>query len=198
MTRSVTWYLRKFGFKTKYAYEDKLPIRAAPAVLCKRKLCIYILSSPHYKKIMLSNYIDTKWETCTTSCGYAKNRKTRCERLPRWLRVSWVAWGPSDTVIFEREAVRALQKNVPVFEVLAMETLPRDSASPEDCLHVGALQVLVTELRFRVDNFYELMLYLLWGEIDVKGKKAELTERLVWSRLFLHTYKPNPIARRPS
>ena len=28
-----------------------------------------------------------------------------------------------------------------------METLPRDSASPEDCSHVGALQVLVTALR---------------------------------------------------
>ena len=32
------------------------------------------------------------------------------------------------------------------------------------------------------------MLYLLWGEVDVKGKKAELTERFVWSCLFLHTY----------
>ena len=41
---------------------------------------------------------------------------------------------------------------------------------------------------FRVDAFYELMLYLLWGEVDVKGKKAELTERFVWSCLFLHTY----------
>ena len=41
---------------------------------------------------------------------------------------------------------------------------------------------------FRVDTFYELMLYLLWGEVDVKGKKAELTERFVWSCLFLHTY----------
>ena len=42
-----------------------------------------------------------------------------------------------NTVIFEREAVRTLQKNAPVFDVLAMETLPRDSASPEDCSHVG-------------------------------------------------------------
>ena len=51
------------------------------------------------------------------------------------------------TVIFERGAVRALQKNAPVFEVLAIETLLRDSASPEDRSHVGALQVLVTALR---------------------------------------------------
>ena len=45
--------------------------------------------------------------------------------------------------------VRALQKkkNAPGFEVLAMETLPRDSASTEDCSHVGALQILVTGLR---------------------------------------------------
>ena len=33
--------------------------------------------------------------TCTTSCGCAQNRKTGCERLPGWHRVSWVAWGPS-------------------------------------------------------------------------------------------------------
>ena len=54
------------------------------------------------------------------------------------------------------------------------------------------------KVTFRVDAFYELMLYLLWGEVDVKGKKAELTERWVWSCLFLHTYKPDPIPRRPS
>ena len=88
-----------------------------------------------------------EWGTCTSSCGCAKNRKTGCERLPGWHRVSWVAWGPSNTVIFEREAVRALQKNVPVFEVLAIETLPRDSAFLEDCSHVDSLQVLVTALR---------------------------------------------------
>ena len=46
---------------------------------------------------------------------------------------------------------------------------------------------------FRVDAFYELMLYLLLGEVDVKGKNAELTERFVWSCLFLHTYN-NPSA----
>ena len=51
-----------------------------------------------------------EWGTCTSSCGCAKNRKTGYERLPGWHRVSWVACGPSDTVIFEREAVRALQK----------------------------------------------------------------------------------------
>ena len=88
-----------------------------------------------------------EWGTCTSSCGCAKIRKTGCERLPGWHRVRWVAWGPSDTIIFEREAVRALQKTAPVFVVLAMETLPRASASPEDCSHVGALQVLVTALR---------------------------------------------------
>ena len=84
-------------------------------------------------------------------------------------------------------------KNAPVFEVLAMELLPRDSASPEDCSHVGTLQVFgdyaSLKATFRVDAFYELMLYLLWGEVDVKGKKAELTARFVWSCLFLHAYK---------
>ena len=43
---------------------------------------------------------------------------------------------------FSREKVFELcKKNAPVIEVLAMETLPRDSASPEDCSHVDALQV---------------------------------------------------------
>ena len=49
-----------------------------------------------------------------------------------------------------------------------------------------------------VDVFNELLLYLLWGEIDFNGKKAELTERLVWSCLFLHTYKLDPLPRVPS
>ena len=78
---------------------------------------------------------------------------------------------------FRERSCSSSAKNAPVFVVLAMETLLRDSAFPEDCSHVGALQVLVTALR--VDAFYELMLYLLGGEVDVKGKKAELTERLV-------------------
>ena len=77
-----------------------------------------------------SGTVGKGWGTCTSSCGCAKNRKTGCERLPGWHRISWVVWGPSDTVIFEREAVQALQKNAPVFEVLAMETLARDSAPP--------------------------------------------------------------------
>ena len=99
-----------------------------------------------------------KWGTCTSSCGCAKYRKTGCERLPVWHRVSWEAWGPSNTVIFEREAVRALQKNVPVFKVLATETLPRDSASLEDCshMHVGALQVLVTAFRSKRPSAWTL------------------------------------------
>ena len=97
-----------------------------------------------------------EWGTCTSSCGCAKNRKTGCERLPGWHRVIWVAWGPSNTVIFEREAVRTLQKNAPVFDDLAMETLPRDSASPEDCSHVGTLQVLVTALRSKRPSAWTL------------------------------------------
>ena len=97
-----------------------------------------------------------QWGTCTSSCGCAKNRKTGCERLPGWHRVSWVARGPSNTVIFEREAVRTLQKNAPVFDVLAMETLPRDSASPEDRSHVGTLQVLVTALRSKRPSAWTL------------------------------------------
>ena len=103
-----------------------------------------------------SKAFGSQWGTCTSSCGCAKNRKTGCEWLPRWHRVSWVVWGPSDTVIFEREAVRALQKNAPVFEVLAMETVPRDSASPEDFSHVGALQVLVTALRSKRPSAWTL------------------------------------------
>ena len=35
--------------------------------------------------------IVSQWGTCTSSCGWAKNRKTGCERLPGWHRVSWVA-----------------------------------------------------------------------------------------------------------
>ena len=40
---------------------------------------------------------------------------------------------------FSREKLFELcKKNAPAFEVLVMETLPRDSASTEDCSHVGA------------------------------------------------------------
>ena len=67
-----------------------------------------------------------------------------------------------------------------------METLPRDSASPKDCSHVGALHVLVTSTAVRskrpsacMDAFYELMLYLLCGEVNVKGWKAEVTDRVI-------------------
>ena len=49
---------------------------------------------------------------------------------------------------FSREKLFELcKKNAPVFDVLDMEMLPKDSASPEDCSHVGTLQVLVTALR---------------------------------------------------
>ena len=53
--------------------------------------------------------------------------------------------------------MRTLQKNAPVFDVLAMETLPRDSASPEDCSHVGTLQVLVTALRSKRPSAWTLL-----------------------------------------
>ena len=48
---------------------------------------------------------------------------------------------------FRERSCSSSEKNVPVFEVLAIERLPRDSAPLEDCSHVGALQVLVTALR---------------------------------------------------
>ena len=37
---------------------------------------------------------------------------------------------------FRERSCSSSATNAPVFEVLAMETLPRDSASPEDCSHV--------------------------------------------------------------
>ena len=121
---------------------------------CGRKpIAMYVISGHSWRCVQLGT---VKWGTCTSSCGCAKNRKTGCERLPGWHRVSWVAWEPSNTVIFEREAVRTLQKNAPVFDVLAMETLPRDSASPEDCSHVGTLQVLVTALRSKRPSAWTL------------------------------------------
>ena len=47
-------------------------------------------------------------------------------------------------------------KNAPVFDVLAMETSPRDFASPEDGSHVGTLQVLVTALRSKRPSAWTL------------------------------------------
>ena len=58
---------------------------------------------------------------------------------------------------FSREKLFELcKKNVPVFEVLAIETLPSDSASLEDCSHVGALQVLETALRSKRPSAWTL------------------------------------------
>ena len=58
---------------------------------------------------------------------------------------------------FSREKLFELcKKNAHVFDVLAMETLPRDSASPEDCSHVGTLQVLVTALRSKRPSAWTL------------------------------------------
>ena len=57
---------------------------------------------------------------------------------------------------------------------------------------LAALQVLVTALCSKRPSAWTL--FTSWcctccGEkFDVKGKKAELTERFVWSCLFLHTY----------
>ena len=122
------------------------------------------------------------WGTCASSCGCAKNRKTGWKGcLGGIASAGWLE--DIKYSHFRERSCSSSAENVPVFEVLAIETLPRDSASLEDCSHVGALQVLVTALcskrPFRVDTFYELILYLLWGEVDVKGKKEELTERFV-------------------
>ena len=57
---------------------------------------------------------------------------------------------------FQERSCSSSAKNAPAFEVLAMETLPRDSASPEDCSHVGALQVLVTALRSKRPSAWTL------------------------------------------
>ena len=57
---------------------------------------------------------------------------------------------------FSREKLFELRKKVPAFEVLALERLPRDSASPEDCSHVGALQVLVTAFRSKRPSAWTL------------------------------------------
>ena len=134
----------------------------------------------------------SEWGTCTSSCGCAKNRKTGCERLPGWHRVNWVAWGPSNTVIFEREAVRTLQKKRSWFWRFSYGNVTKRFCFPWGLLtrwHFASFGDCASlKATFRVDAFYELMLYLLWGEVDVKGKKAELTERFVWSCLFLHTY----------
>ena len=75
-----------------------------------------------------------------------------------------------------------------------MEMPLRGSAVPEDGSHAGALQVLATALCSKPPSawkLYELNLFLqLRGEVDARGKKAELAERLVWSYFFVHTCKP--------